>query len=87
MLSFTGCDVLPPFVAHSAVHLNDQRYTEIADSYRQHLATAFTAEPIPYRSESGGDYTGLTYQDGSELVPGREPHGTSGFALHIAAPS
>ncbi|WP_331773666.1 hypothetical protein OG948_46540 (plasmid) [Embleya sp. NBC_00888] len=41
--------------------------------------------PIPYRSESGGDYTGLTYRDGAELVPGLESPGTSGLALHLAA--
>jgi NAD(P)H dehydrogenase (quinone) len=87
LLSFTGFDVLPPFVEHSAVHLDEQRYAEIAERYRYRLATAFTAEPIPYRPESGGDYTGLTHQDGSELVPGREAPGTSGFALHIAADS
>jgi NAD(P)H dehydrogenase (quinone) len=86
VLSFTGFDVLPPFVEHSAVHLDDQRYAEIAERYRQRLATAFTAEPIPYRLESGGEYTGLTHQDGSELVPGRESPGASGFTLHIAGP-
>ncbi|WP_328392134.1 NAD(P)H-dependent oxidoreductase [Nocardia sp. NBC_00416] len=86
VLSFTGFEVLPPFVEHSAVHLDDQRYAEIAERFRQRLTTAFTTEPIPYRAESGGDYTGLTYPDGSELLSGRESPGTRGFALHIAGP-
>ena len=84
VLHFTGFDVLPPFVEHGAVHLDDRQYSGIAERYRQRLATAFTADPIPYRPESRGDYTGLTYQDGSELVPGLESPDASGFALHIA---
>ncbi len=84
VLYFTGFDVLPPFVEHSAVHLDDRHYAGIAARYRQRLATVFTAEPIPYRPELGSDNTGLTHQDGSELIPGRESPGTSGFALHTA---
>lgn len=87
LLHFTGFDVLPPFVEHSAVHLDDQTYNDITERFQQRLATAFTTEPIPYRSEAGGDYTGLTHQDGSELVPGLESPGTSGFALHVADPT
>ncbi|MFG3342643.1 NAD(P)H-dependent oxidoreductase [Glycomyces sp. NPDC048151] len=86
VLHFTGFDVLPPFTAHSAVHLTTEQYDDIAARFRLRLATAFTTEPIPYRSETGGDYTGLTYPDGSELVPGRETPGTTGFALHTAGP-
>jgi len=85
VLHFTGFDVLPPFVEHSAVHLDDESYTAIAGRYRDRIKAAFTTEPIPYRSESGGDYTGLTDPDGSELAPGLETPGTSGFALHLAA--
>ncbi|MFC1406480.1 MULTISPECIES: NAD(P)H-dependent oxidoreductase [Streptacidiphilus] len=86
VLFFTGFDVLPPFVEPSAVHLDDRQYSGIADRYRRRLATAFTAEPIRYRPESGGDYTGLTHPDGSELAPGTETPDSSGFALHTAGP-
>ncbi|MFE9251562.1 NAD(P)H-dependent oxidoreductase [Streptomyces sp. NPDC007088] len=83
VLHFTGFDVLPPFAEHSAVHLDERRYAGIVERYRRRLATVFSDAPIPYRPESGGDYTGLTHPDGSELVPGRELPGTTGFALHV----
>jgi NAD(P)H dehydrogenase (quinone) len=84
LLHFTGFDVLPPFVAHSAVHLAPEAYGDIAEQFRQRLTTAFTTDPLPYRSESGGDYTALTHPGGSELAPGLETPGTSGFGLHLA---
>ncbi len=87
VLHFTGFQVLPPFVEHSAVHLDDDRFAGIADRYRERLAAAFTDAPIPYRPESGGDYAGVTHQDGSELVAGLEVPGTSSFALHLTGPS
>ncbi|MDA1358613.1 NAD(P)H-dependent oxidoreductase [Glycomyces luteolus] len=84
LLHFTGFDVLPPFVEHSAVHLSDDHYGQITDRFRMRLTTAFTTDPIPYRSETGGDYTALTHPDGSELRPDRETPGTTGFNLHLA---
>lgn len=86
LLHFTGFDVLPPFAAHSAVHLTPEAYTAIADDFRQRLATAFTTDPLPYRAEADGDYTGLTDPHASELRPNLEPPGTTGFNLHLTNP-
>jgi NAD(P)H dehydrogenase (quinone) len=83
LLHFTGFDVLPPFVEHSAVHLTTDHYNDIALRFQQRLTTAFTTTPIPYRSEST-DYTGLTDPNASELTPNLERPGTTGFALHTA---
>jgi NAD(P)H dehydrogenase (quinone) len=83
LLHFTGFDVLPPFVEHSAVHLTDDTHRQITERFRDRLTTAFTTDPIPYRSESSGDYTALTLPHASELRPNLEPPGTTGFNLHI----
>ncbi|MET8505218.1 NAD(P)H-dependent oxidoreductase [Streptomyces sp. NPDC004787] len=77
LLWFTGFQVLPPFVAHRAVDLTEERFAEIADRYRERLAGIETAEPLPYRPERGGDYDA-----GLQLRPGREAAGTTGFDLH-----
>ncbi|MFD2859925.1 NAD(P)H-dependent oxidoreductase [Salininema proteolyticum] len=76
-LYFTGFAVLPPFVTHSAVHVNDDQYAAIAERYRKRLIGIESDEPIPYRAEAGGDY-----DEARQLKPGREASGRSGLQLH-----
>jgi NAD(P)H dehydrogenase (quinone) len=82
LLHFTGFDVLPPFVEHSAVHLTDTDYQRISTHFQERVETAFTTAPIPYRTESSPDYTALTHPGASELAADLERKGTTGFALH-----
>lgn len=77
-LFFTGFAVLPPFVAHGVVHVDDDRFADIADGYRRRLTDIDSTEPIPYRAEAGGDY-----DDDNQLKPGVEASGTTGLALHL----
>ncbi|MFC6880948.1 MULTISPECIES: NAD(P)H-dependent oxidoreductase [Actinomadura] len=75
-LWYTGMDVLPPLVVPGADRLDADGYTDASAELRERLRTLSTAEPIPYRSERGGDY-------GSDLTlrPGLAPGGT-GLTIH-----
>jgi NAD(P)H dehydrogenase (quinone) len=55
---YTGMRPLPPVAVYGASHLSDEGYRVAAAELRARLAEAFTAEPIPYRTQNGGDYVG-----------------------------
>lgn len=80
ILYYPGMDVLPPFVVHGAIGVDDERFPRIAGDLRDRLAKIEQTEPIRYRRQAGGDY-----DRGLRLVPGREEPGTSGFRLHTAS--
>ncbi len=56
LLFYTGMDVVPSFVVYRTVRLPDERFTEVANAYVERLLTIQTTEPIPYRTENGGDF-------------------------------
>lgn len=74
---YTGMDVLPPVVVHSA----DRASAEDVERAGKHLAervlTAWETDPIPYRSQNGGDY-----DDALVLRPELAP-GETGLAAHL----
>lgn len=80
ILYYPGTDVLPPFVVHGTIRVDDQRFEEIADALRARLSDLEKIEPIRYRRQGGGDY-----DRDLRLLDGREGNGTSGFRLHIAS--
>lgn len=55
-LWYTGMSVLPPLVVNGAVKVSDADYKDAAARLRQRLVTLPTSEPIPFRSQDGGDY-------------------------------
>ena len=71
-------DVLPPFVAHGTIRVDDARFAELAGELRKRLSELAEIEPIRYRRKAGGDY-----DRGLRLEPGREVPGTGGFGLHV----
>ncbi|MDA2803497.1 NAD(P)H-dependent oxidoreductase [Nocardiopsis suaedae] len=74
---YTGMDVLPPVVVHSA----DRSSAEDAERAGKHLAervlAAWRTDPIPFRSQNGGDYDDALVLR-PELAPGEE-----GNAAHL----
>lgn len=80
ILYYPGMDVLPPFVVHGAIRVDDERFEQLAIDLRKRLAELDTAEPIRYRRQAGGDY-----DRSLRLEPGREEPGATGFGLHIAS--
>lgn len=77
---YTGMAPLPPVAIYDSSRLSDEDYQAAAAGLRRRLAeaTAGTAEPIPYRTEHGGDYD----EDGV-LLPHVAP-GQSGLGAHRA---
>lgn len=78
ILYYPGFTVLEPFVVYRADKVTPARFEETAAALRVRMATLFTAKPIPYRMQNGGDYAIPSMQ----LLPGHETPGASGFALH-----
>ncbi|NNN31036.1 NAD(P)H-dependent oxidoreductase [Streptomyces sp. S3(2020)] len=74
---FTGMTPLEPFAVHDANELPAERFHAARQAYARRLDTLFTAETIPFRSLTGGDY-----DRAMRLLPGRERRGTAGLALH-----
>lgn len=80
ILYYPGMDVLPPFVVHGTIRVDDGRFEEIADALRARLSDVEKIEPIRYRPQGGGDYDRAL-----RLLDGRERNGATGFDLHIAS--
>ena len=76
ILFYTGLAVVPSFVVYRAVRLPERELRTVADAYVERLLTMRTTEPIPYRSENGGDF-----DDGMVLNPSLG-EGQSGFSLY-----
>ncbi|MFG3341120.1 NAD(P)H-dependent oxidoreductase [Glycomyces sp. NPDC048151] len=76
VLFYTGLEVLPPVVVTGAGWQAD--FADVAKQLRERLETLAETEPIAYRKQSED------YDERKRLLPGREPEGTTGFALHIA---
>ncbi|QBS45383.1 NAD(P)H-dependent oxidoreductase [Nocardia sp. CS682] len=79
ILYYPGMDVLPPFVVHGTIRVDDERFGEIADDLRRRMSELEKLEPIRYRPQGGGDY-----DRSLRLESGRETPGSAGFGLHVA---
>jgi NAD(P)H dehydrogenase (quinone) len=53
---YTGMSPLPPFVVHSADRAGADEFESAAKDLRARLETLETVDPIPFRSQNGGDY-------------------------------
>ncbi|RSM08799.1 hypothetical protein CEP52_004505 [Fusarium oligoseptatum] len=75
---YTGMEVLPSFAMYRTDRATDEQFKEAADELRQRMKTLFTAKPIAFRRQNGGDYEipALT------LKRGLEGPNASGFSLH-----
>jgi NAD(P)H dehydrogenase (quinone) len=76
LFHYTGMTALRPFTAFRTVRANEEEFTQIADHYVERLLAAAVSEPIPYRSENGGDYDAH-----GVLIKGSQ-EGRRGFSRH-----
>ena len=79
VLFYPGYDVLPSFVAYRADRTDEAGFQGLADGLRERMRTLFTAPPIPYRRQNGGDYAIPSLELRDQAVPPQR----SGFAAHI----
>ncbi len=79
ILHYPGFDVLPPFVVYRSGRMEAARFAQTSAALGERLDTLFSAAPIAFRKQNGGDYTipALTLRD--DLAPGR-----SGVGIHVA---
>lgn len=78
ILYYPGMDVLPPFLVHGTIRVDSERFSAIADDLRARLSRIDAIEPIPYRTQAGGDYDrSLRLRDGLGCD-------ATGFGLHRA---
>ncbi|WP_314174857.1 NAD(P)H-dependent oxidoreductase [Streptomyces winkii] len=79
---YTGMSALRPFVVYGADRLTAEQHREYVHALRERLRALPDAEPLPYRSENGGDY-----DEDLTLRPWIEP-GAAGLTVHASpAPS
>jgi NAD(P)H dehydrogenase (quinone) len=57
--------------------VSDEHFAEARELLRTRLSKLETEEPIPFRTQNGGDY-----DDDLVLLPDRAPGGT-GLAVHL----
>lgn len=78
ILYYAGMDILPPFVQFGTNRLSAEDFSVATKSWRKRLHTLADTEPIPYRTQNGGDYD----MPSLRLRSGREAQGEKGFGLH-----
>jgi NAD(P)H dehydrogenase (quinone) len=77
-LWYSGMTVLPPLAVYGADHLSDQQFADYAASLRRQLVHLEHAEPLPYRTQNGGDY------DDDLLLHDHLAPGADGLGIHYA---
>jgi NAD(P)H dehydrogenase (quinone) len=76
-LFYAGLSVLPPVAVYGADRVSDEQFAEARGLLRARLGTLETDEPIPFRTQNGGDY-----DDDLVLRPDRAP-GATGLGVHL----
>ncbi|MBB4686181.1 NAD(P)H-dependent oxidoreductase [Amycolatopsis jiangsuensis] len=76
---YTGMSVLPPVTVFDTVRMTQEDYELAVEQLRKRLHSLETTEPLPFRSQNGGDYDrSLVLRP--EIDPGR-----SGYDVHLRA--
>jgi NAD(P)H dehydrogenase (quinone) len=79
-LWYTGMSPLPPVGVHGANHLTQEEYDAAAALVRGRVTSMARTEPIPYRTQNGGDY------DRDLVLRPEVARGSSGLGVHTAQP-
>ncbi|MGW4243203.1 NAD(P)H-dependent oxidoreductase [Nocardia sp. NPDC004722] len=79
ILYYPGIEVLPPFVLYRTDRMTAEDFPDVAKAWEQRLLTLDSTEPIAFRRQNFGDYQIPSLQ----LENGLEPHGRTGFGLHV----
>jgi NAD(P)H dehydrogenase (quinone) len=76
-LWYVGMSVLPPVAIHGADRVDSESYAAAAALVRDRVAALEHTEPLPFRSQNGGDYDDLVLRP--HLAPG-----AAGLGVHYA---
>ncbi|WP_033293314.1 NAD(P)H-dependent oxidoreductase [Amycolatopsis jejuensis] len=78
-LFYTGMTVLPPVTITGTNRMTPERFECTAEHLRKRLHSLETADPLPYRTQDGGDYDRRLVLH-PDVAPGR-----SGYGIHLAS--
>ncbi|UKE46833.1 NAD(P)H-dependent oxidoreductase [Xanthomonas cerealis] len=78
ILHYPGFDVLPPFVVYRSSRMDADRFAQIRDTLGQRLDTLWSAAPIAFRKQNGGDYAMPELTLRPQIAQGQV-----GFAAHV----
>jgi len=78
ILHYPGFDVLPPFVVYRSGRMDADRFAQIRDMLGQRLDALWSAAPIAFRKQNGGDYAIPELTLRPQVAQGRV-----GFAAHV----
>lgn len=88
ILFYPGMAVLPPTVFYEVGKITEQDVQTLAAIYSKRLLSAMTTEPIPFRTQNGGDYdkhqvlrAGLGAGSHALLIHQKEPQYLSNLEL------
>lgn len=78
VLFYPGFEVMPPHVVYRTSRMDADRFAATTDALGRRLDTLWSAGPLPFRRQNGGDYAipALTLRE--EIAPGER-----GFAVHL----
>jgi len=79
ILYYPGFDVLPPFVVFRSGRMDADRYAATTRALGERLDSLFSARPIAFRPQNGGQYEIPSLTLRPDVSPGK-----SGYAAHVA---
>lgn len=78
VLFYPGFQVLPPYVIYRTGRLDEEGFNRLQNELGQRLDNLWTAPPIPFRVQNGGQYDIPALTLRADIDPGRQ-----GFGAHI----
>lgn len=76
-LFYAGMSVLPPVAVYGADRVSHEQFAEARELLRARLGTLETGDPIPFRTQNGGDY------DEDLVLRSEHAPGETGLAVHL----
>jgi hypothetical protein len=77
-LYYPGFEVVPPFVVYRTSRMDAARYVETCEELGRRLDELWSARPIGFRQQNGGEYEIPALTLKSDIAPDSE-----GFGAHI----
>jgi NAD(P)H dehydrogenase (quinone) len=81
VLFYPGMDVVPPTIFYEVGHANAEAVERMTQTYIERLLNIQSVDPIPFRSQNGGDY------DDVQVLKPHLGSGVTGHALHQSEPA
>jgi NAD(P)H dehydrogenase (quinone) len=81
ILFYPGMDIVPPTIFYEVGNASAEAIESMAKTYIERLLNVQSVDPIPFRSQNGGDY------DDVQVLKPHLDSGATGHALHQSEPA